>query len=91
MKCNLKRTGTSTNNNRELIIYLYEKSTATSSGSLIDLKTVSFMSSDYTARRWFTGLDSSKYYYVRFFNNSDAKPSSSMDISGTSLIDDIYI
>lgn len=90
LKCDLERSGTTTNKNRELIIYLYEKATATSSGSLIATRTISFTSAEYTARRTFYGLDCNKFYYIRFYNNSSTNPASSMDISGTIIVDDAF-
>ena len=90
LKCDLERSGTTTNKNRELIIYLFEKATATSSGTLVATRTVNFTSPEWTARRSFSGLDCNKFYYIRFFNNSSTDPASSMDISGTILVDDSY-
>ncbi len=90
LKCDLERSGTTTDKKRELIIYLYEKATATSSGSLIATRTINFTSAEYTTRRLFTGLDCNKFYYIRFYNNSSTSPASSMDISGTILVDDSY-
>lgn len=89
-KCDLERSGTTTNKDRELTIYLYEKATAYSAGVLIDTKTVSFSDAEVTSRKLFTGLDSNKFYYIRFFNTSADSASSSMDISGSILVDDSY-
>lgn len=36
-------------------------------------------------------LDTNKFYYFRFFNNSNSNPASSMDISGSIIIDDTYV
>ena len=74
----------------ERFIYLYEKATATASGTLVGTRTVNFTSAEYTERRSFTGLDCNKFYYIRFYNNSATNPASSMDISGTILVDDSY-
>lgn len=89
-KCDLERSGTTTDKNRKLTIYLYEKATASSSGVLVATKTISFSATEVTARRVFTGLDSNKFYYIRFFNTSASSASSSMDISGSILVDDSY-
>ncbi len=91
LKCELERSGTTTNKNRELIIYLYEKNSASASGSLVATATVNFTTAEHTA--WFVcnNLDSNKFYYFRFFNNSSTDPGSSMDISGSIIIDDTSI
>lgn len=89
-KCDLERSGTTTDKSRELTIYLYEKATASSAGVLVDTKTISFSAAEVTSRRVFTGLDCNKFYYIRFVNTSADSASSSMDISGSILVDDSY-
>lgn len=91
LKCELERSGTTTDKNRELIIYLYEMSSANASGSLVAAATVNFTTAEHTA--WFVckNLDNNKFYYFRFFNNSSTDPGSSMDISGSIIIDDTSI
>lgn len=90
LKCDLVRSGTTTNTNREMKVYLYEKATASSAGTLKSTATISFSSAEYTVRKSFTGLDSNKFYYLRFYNSSDTSASSSRDISGSILVDDSY-
>lgn len=90
MKLNLLRSGTTTDKNRDLIIYLYEKDNATANGTLVNTKTVHFTDSEVTEYASFTGLDANKFYYIRFYNNSSNKPANSMDISGTIVVDDVY-
>lgn len=90
VKCDLMRSGTTTNLDRELKIHLYEKASATAVGTLIVTRTVNFSEAEVTARKIFYGLDAHKFYYIRFVNNSSTSSSSSYDISGTILIDDIY-
>lgn len=90
LKLNLLRSGTTTDKNRDLIIYLYKKDSATASGTLVDTRTVHFTDAEVTEYKSFTGLDANKFYYIRFYNNSSSKPANSMDISGTIEVDDIY-
>lgn len=90
VKCDLERSGTTTNKERDLIIYLYEKETATSTGTLRDTATIRFNEAEVTKRCSFSGLDSNKFYYLRFYNNSSTDPGDSLDISGTIIVDDSY-
>lgn len=48
MKLNLLRSGTTTNKNRYLIIYLFEKEDATASGELVDTATINFSKAEVT-------------------------------------------
>lgn len=89
-KCDLERSGTTTNKERDLIIYLFEKETATSTGTLLDTATIRFNEAEVTKRCYFSGLDSNKFYYLRFYNNSSTDPGDSLDISGTIIVDDSY-
>lgn len=90
MKLNLLRSGTTTDTNRYLIIYLYEKSSATATGTLVDTKTIHYTEAEVTKYSSFTGLDANKFYYIRFYNNSSSRPNDSMDISATIEVDDLY-
>lgn len=90
VKMDLERSGTTTNKDRSLEIRLYEKSTASSAGTLVGTKTVSFNTAEATRRVVFTGLDCNKFYYVYFYNTSGSSSSSSLDISCTATIDDSF-
>lgn len=90
MKLNLLRSGTTTDTNRYLIIYLYEKNNATATGTLVDTRTIHYTEAEVTKYSSFTGLDANKFYYIRFYNNSSSSPRDSMDISATIEVDDIY-
>ena len=46
---------------------------------------------EYTTQLKCYNLDTNKFYYFRFFNNSNSNPASSMDISGSIIIDDTYV
>ena len=90
LKCDLERSGTTTNKDRDLIVYLYEKETAYTTGTLLDTATIHFNEAEVTERRSFSDLDPNKFYYLRFYNNSSTDPSDSLDISGTIIVDDGY-
>lgn len=90
MKLHLLRSGTTTDTNRYLIIYLYEKDNANAEGTLYDTRTIHYTEADVTKYSSFTGLDPNKFYYIRFYNNSSSKPKDSMDISATIEVDDLY-
>lgn len=90
IKMDLERSGTTTNKERSLEIRLYEKSSATATGTLFDTRTVSFNTAEATKRVVFTGLDSNKFYYVYFYNTSGNSTGSSLDVSCTAIIDDSY-
>lgn len=90
LRCSLERSGTTTDKNRYLIIYLYEKADATSSGKLLKTETIHFKTAETTIHKSFTELDTNKFYYIRFYNNSSTDSGSSLDISGTILVDDTY-
>ena len=83
LRCNLERSGTTTNKERTLRIELYEKEAASSYGSLVDSRTVNFESSEVSVNRIFYGLDTNKFYFIRFVNESGTTSGSSLDISGT--------
>ena len=91
LKFDLERSGTTTNKNRELIIYVYEKKTASDTGTLVTAATINFTTAEYTTQLKCYNLDTNKFYYFRFFNNSNSNPASSMDISGSIIIDDTYV
>ena len=90
VKLDLERSGTTTNKSRTLNVVLYEKAKASSIGVEKDTKTVTFEEAETTRRVSFSGLDPNKFYYINFYNDSGDKPSSSLDISATALIDDTY-
>lgn len=90
LKCDLERSGTTTNKDRDLIVYLYEKETAYTTGTLLDTATIHFNEAEVTERRSFSDLDPNKFYYLRFYNNSSTDPGDSLDISGTIIVDDGY-
>ena len=91
LKFDLERSGTTTNKNRELIIYVYEKKTASDTGTLVTAATINFTTAEYTTQLKCYNRDTNKFYYFRFFNNSNSNPASSMDISGSIIIDDTYV
>ena len=86
----MERSGTTTNKDRDLIVYLYEKETAYTTGTLLDTATIHFNEAEVTERRSFSDLDPNKFYYLRFYNNSSTDPGDSLDISGTIIVDDGY-
>ena len=91
LKFDLERSGTTTNKNRELIIYVYEKKTASDTGTLVTAATINFTTAEYTTQLKCYNLDTNKFNNFRFFNNSNSNPASSMDISGSIIIDDTYV
>ena len=91
LKCALERSGTTTNKDRYLIVYLYEKENAYTIGTLKDTATIHFNEAEVTERCSFGDLDSNKFYYLRFYNNSSTDPGDSLDISGTIIVDDSYV
>ena len=76
---------------QELIDYVYEKKTASDTGTLVTAATINFTTAEYTTQLKCYNLDTNKFYYFRFFNNSNSNPASSMDISGSIIIDDTYV
>lgn len=90
VKLDLERSGTTANKTRKLNVVLYEKSKATAFGTEKDTKKVSFTEAEATKRVVFTGLDSDKFYYIYFYNDSSSSAGDSLDISGTILVDDSY-
>lgn len=87
LECNLLRSGTTQNLNRELEIKLYEKYANGTSYHLLDLKTVNF-TTDVTKTVTFDDLGSNNFYYIRFVNKSSEDPADNLDISGTITISD---
>lgn len=85
-KCNLERSGTTTNKNRTLRVSLYESSngsTWTQSGTS---KSVSFSGASVTSTVTFNSLNKSKFYCLYFFNASSTNPADSYDISGKIVV-----
>lgn len=76
---------------QELIDYVCEKKTASDTGTLVTAATINFTTAEYTTQLKCYNLDTNKFYYFRFFNNSNSDPASSMDISGSIIIDDTYV
>lgn len=90
LKCDLERSGTTSNKDRQLTVKLYRKDKASSSGVLAQTKTINFSEAEVTKRISFTGLDCNKFYYIEFKNSSASYPSCSRDISASILVDDNY-
>lgn len=65
LKFDLERSGTTTNKNRELIIYVYEKKTASDTGTLVTAATINFTTAEYTTQLKCYNLDTNKFYYFR--------------------------
>lgn len=89
LKCDLLRSGTTNPMSRQLLIKLYKRSGSSYYGTYVSQEVVNF-SSDGTFRRVFFNLDPNCFYYIYFYNNSSTDPSSSRDISGSIIIDDVY-
>lgn len=85
--CELQRSGSNSNTNRDLLIYVYEHNT----NRLVGVSTIHFTSATCSVSREFTNLSENSLYYVRFFNNSSTDPGDSFDISGTIYMDDVDI
>lgn len=90
LKFDFEHSGTTTDKNRYLIVYVYQKDTKNSSGKLYDTISFNFSDEDGTIYKSITGLDKDKYYYFRFFNNTSTDTGSGKDISATIIIDDKF-
>lgn len=90
LKCDLERSGTTTNKERQLTVNLYRKDKASSSGVFEKKTTINFSEAEITKRVLFTGLNCDKFYYIEFKNSSASNASSRRDISASILVDDNY-
>ena len=70
---------------------MYMKRKPRAIGTLVTAATINFTTAEYTTQLKCYNLDTNKFYYFRFFNNSNSNPASSMDISGSIIIDDTYV
>lgn len=88
LNCDLRASGTTDPLDRELDILLYDFD-----GFLIDSKTVEFNDriSAPSSRRIFANLDPDQFYYIKFRNSSGTSIRDHLDISGTILIDDVFV
>ena len=66
LKFDLERSGTTTNKNRELIIYVYEKKTASDTGTLVTAATINFTTAEYTTQLTYDGQDTGMCILWRF-------------------------
>lgn len=89
LKCDLLRSGTTDPVARQLTIRLFKRSGSSSNATLVSQEVINF-SSDGTFRRAFMQLDTNCFYYIYFYNSSSTSPSSSRDISGSIIVDDVY-
>lgn len=90
VKLDLERSGLSQPPERSLTITLYEKNTASATGTAKETKTVTFNTITAEKRVSFAGLDSNKFYYLLFYNDSGFHPGQNLNISCTGIVDDSY-
>ena len=83
----LIHSGTTTTLYRELTLEIY-KLNSDYSGTLVQTWSLHYNGLTMSAYPFFSGFDPHLFYYVLFRNTSSTNANSSMDISGTIVIDD---